>query len=144
MRKFKMCTIGPTGILALLFLTGGSLFGAVTITTTSLPNGSVGQSYLTSQQTTVQLMATGGCGCPYQWSFFNFSSGNQDNLSFNSDGTITGTPSAPAMLTFQVQVFDVEDEEFSSIVGLSITISGGTLTISTTSLPNGTAGKPYL
>jgi len=139
-----MRVIGPTGIFALLFLAGGSLFGAVTITTTSLPNGTVGQPYLTPQQTTVQLMATGGCGCPYQWSFFNMSPDNGDNLSFNSDGTITGTPSAPVTVTFQVQVFDVEDEETSSVVGLSITISGGTVTISTTSLPNGTVGKPYL
>jgi len=139
-----MRVIGPTGILVLLFLTAGSLLGQVMITTTSLPNGTVGQSYLTPQQTTVQLVATGGCGCPYQWSFFNFSSDNGDGLSFNSDGTITGIPSAPATLTFQVQVFDVEDEETSSVVGLSITISGGTVTISTKSLPNGTVGKPYL
>ncbi len=139
-----MRAIGPTGNLALLFLAGGSLFGAVTITTTSLPNGTVGQSYLTGQQTTVQLVATGGCGCPYQWSFFNLNPDNGDGLSFNSDGTITGTPTAPVTVTFQAEVFDVEDEEFSSIVGLSITISGGTVTISTKSLPNGTVGKPYL
>ncbi len=91
--------------------------GTVTISTKSLPNGTVGKPYL------VQLIAKGGSGGPYQWSFSAFSSNNTDGLAFDSDGTITGTPATAVTLSFQVQAYDPETEENSGQVGLSITIS---------------------
>jgi uncharacterized protein (TIGR03437 family) len=138
-------TLCALGVIALLFLAAGSLLGqpVVTVTTTSLPNGVVGQPYLTPQQTTVQLTAAGGCGCPYQWDYI-FNSDYLDNLSYNQDGTITGIPATATTIQISVRAYDVEDEVYSNYVPLSITITAAVPTITTTSLPNGTVGQPYL
>jgi large repetitive protein len=137
---------GAFCILALLFLAAGNMVvqaAGPTVTTSSLPNGVAGQPYLTSQQTTVQLQASGGTGAPYTWSYYSFSSGNTDGLSFNSNGTITGSPSTVGTLSFLVQAFDSTNEA-SNYASLSITVTGSAaLAITTTSLPAATLGVPY-
>ena len=137
---------GAFCILALLFLAAGNMLAqsaGPTVTTSSLPNGVAGQPYLTSQQTTVQLQASGGTGAPYTWSYYSFSSGNTDGLSFNSNGTITGSPSTVGTLSFLVQAFDSTNEA-SNYASLSITVTGSAaLAITTTSLPAATLGVPY-
>jgi hypothetical protein len=109
---------------------------ALTITTTSLPNGAVGTAY---SQT---LAATGGTG-PYTW---QLTSGTLPaNLTLNaSSGLISGTPSVPvtaAPLTFMVT--DSSSPAQTASVNLTLTITSATLTITTTSLPNGQVGVAY-
>ncbi|MBU0569004.1 choice-of-anchor D domain-containing protein, partial [bacterium] len=69
----------------------------LTITTTSLPNGSVGSSY---SQT---LSATGGTQ-PYTWS--KISGNPPPGLNLNSSGAILGPPTTAGTFSFIVQVTD--------------------------------------
>ena len=139
---------GPFFLLALLFLIAGSLRGQaapapVKITSSYLPGGAVGLPYLTPQGGTVQLTATGGVGAPYTWSFSSFSSYNMAGLSFNSNGTITGTPATAGDLSFLVQAFDSAGTG-SNAAGLSILISPCSPTLAPASpLPPGDVGVPY-
>ncbi len=105
----------------------------VTITTTSLPVGSVGQPYQ------AQLMASGGLP-PYSW---NIASGNlPPGLALNaSSGAITGTPTSSGLFPFTMQVTDSQNNTASA--QLSIAISSGVLMITTTQLPSGTQGVGY-
>ncbi len=104
----------------------------LTITTTSLPNGTVGTAY------TQTLAATGGTG-GYAWSV---TSGSLPaGLSLSAGGTIAGTPSAAGPANFTIQVKDSSNT--TATQSLTITIAPATLTITTTSLPNGTVGTAY-
>ncbi|HTB18054.1 MAG TPA: hypothetical protein VK708_08045 [Bryobacteraceae bacterium] len=139
---------GSGGGLALLFLAAGSLLAqagppALKITTSALPNATLGLPYLTAQGSTVQLAATGGNGNPYQWSFFSFSSGTTFGLTFNSDGTITGTPNTVGTLSFGVTVSEPGLEE-GSTAQLHISILPCTPSILPASpLPQGDIGIAY-
>jgi uncharacterized protein (TIGR03437 family) len=159
-RSSKMCLPGRC-VWALLLLAAGSLQGQygsaqLTITTSSLPVGMVGQQYLTAQQGTVQLAATGGSGGPYLWAYASFTSPNSsdiyDGLSFNDDGTITGTPTASGTLTFSTGAYDLSTGDSSNYVQLSITITGSSTTPTTgcvstvgpvSPLPPGEVGIAY-
>ena len=105
---------------------------APSITTGSLPNGTVGVSY---SQT---LSVTGGTS-PYNWSI---TSGSLPaGLSLSPSGVVSGTPTSavgPTSITFQVT--DLTSATASK--SLSITIATP-LSISTSSLPNGTMGTAY-
>jgi len=109
---------------------GGS---PLTITTSSLPNGTVGTSY---NQT---LQASGGT-TPYTWAM---SSGSlPSGLSLvASTGAITGTPSASGTSNFTARVTD--NVSATATKALSIVVTASTLTITTSSLPNGTVGTAY-
>ena len=111
-----------------------TIVNPVTITTSSLPGGSVGASY--SQG----LAAIGGTP-PY--SNWTVSSGSlPGGLSLNSSsGVIGGTPNATGAFPFSVTVKD-SNGVASQPASLSIAIVGS-LTITTTTLPNGTVGSPY-
>ena len=112
---------------------GGS--SRLTITTTSLPSGTVGQSY---SQT---LTATGGTP-PYTWagSLSQIPAG----LSLASNGTISGTPtSSPGTFSIPVQVTDAAGTTASGTV--TLTINPSPLTITTQApLFTGTVGVPYV
>ncbi len=106
------------------------------ITTTSLPSGQVGVAYSTT------LAASGGTK-PFTWSI---TSGTLPaGLSLNaSTGAITGTPTATASstpLTFQVQ--DSGAPKQTKTANLTLTIAPATLTITTSSLPNGQINVAY-
>jgi hypothetical protein len=103
-----------------------------TITTTSLPGGTVGQAY---SQT---LQATGGTGT-LVW---NVSVGSLPaNLALSQAGTISGTPTNAGTSNFTVRVTDALSQ--SDTQPLSIVVSAA-LTITTTSpLPNARVGKSY-
>jgi len=103
------------------------------ITTSSLANGTVGQAY---SQT---LSATGGSGS-YTWSV---SSGSlPPGLSLNaSTGAVSGTPTTSGTFTFTARVTDGTQTATKS---LSIVVSSAsTVTISTSSLPQGRVGVGY-
>ena len=115
---------------------GGGGGSPLTIATSTLPGGMVSSSY------SAGLTATGGSGA-YTWSIL---SGQLPScLTLNSgSGAITGTPTSSCLGTFYfiAQVTDTTTPTpLTATQVLSITISG--LSITTASLPSGTAGTPY-
>jgi hypothetical protein len=117
-----------------LSLTINSAPVSPTITTTSLPNGAVGQAY----NQTVQ--ATGGTGA-LTWSIV--AGTLPQNLSLNpTTGAISGTPNAPGTSSFTVRVADTAGQADTQV--LSILINQPTPpSITTTTLPGGTVGLAY-
>src|SRR5579863_3618777 len=111
---------GATGMAALAITINAPL--PLAVTTTSLPNGVLNVAY---PSTTLQ--ATGGIP-PFTWTLE--SGGLPAGLTLNSDGSITGTPTANGTSTFTVQVSDSETPAMTATSGnLSITINNlGTLT----------------
>ena len=113
-----------------------AIVNAVAISNTTLPNGTVGAAY------TASLTATGGVP-PY--SNWTVSSGALPiGLTLNStSGVIIGTPATATGSPFSFSV-TVKDSAggTSAAQTLSLTIISG-LSITSTSLPNGTAGVTY-
>jgi hypothetical protein len=105
----------------------------LTITTTSLPGGSVGTPYSAS------IGATGGSG---SYAFSIRGGTLPAGLSMSANGAITGTPTAGGTSTFTVEVTDTSNPPLHATAKLSITIANP-LTITTASLPNPTAGSRY-
>jgi hypothetical protein len=87
---------------------------ALAISTTSLPNGSVGIPY------GVTLQATGGV-TPYTWSISSGSLPIWANLS--SGGNFGGTPNAKGTSNFTVKVSDSQATPASATQALSITVT---------------------
>jgi hypothetical protein len=104
----------------------------VITTVAPLFNGTVGLPY---SQT---FSATGGIP-PYRWTV---SSGQTDGLTMDPiAGTLKGTPQAAGTFSFGVAVTDSAGTVTSST--FSILISSPSITITTTTLPNGTVGAAY-
>jgi hypothetical protein len=108
----------------------------LTITTTALPAGKVGQAY------SAALAASGGT-TPYTWAL---TSGTLPaGLSFNTaSGQISGTPTASttgAALTFRVT--DAANPAQTTTANLTLAVGAATLSISTIALPAGQVGKAY-
>ncbi len=114
---------------------GCSTTATLSITTTSLPAGTVGQPY--SQTVT----ATGGT-TPYTWSI---SVGSLPaGLTLNaSTGVISGTPTAAGTSSFTVAVSDSSTPTQTATQALSIAVNATTLSITTTSLPSDPKNVPY-
>jgi subtilisin family serine protease len=105
-----------------------------TITTTSLPDGAVGQPY---SQT---LAATSGT-TPYTWSLEPGGSLPAGLTLDSSTGAITGTPTSSGSSSFAARVTDAATE--SDTQALSITVVVAPLAITTAALPSGTVGVAY-
>jgi hypothetical protein len=106
------------------------------ITTSSLPNGTVGTAYSTT------VAAASGTG-PYTWSI---SSGQLPaGLALTaSSGAIAGTPTTAASYTFTVQVSDSGGQKASQSYTVSIAASsGGSDPIATNNLALAYIGQPY-
>jgi hypothetical protein len=106
------------------------------VTTTGLPAGVVNTSYQNGV-----LQANGGVQ-PYTWSI---SAGSLPaGLSLNANtGAITGTPTATGTTSFTVKVTDsTQPTSETATANLSITINGA-LTITTTSVPDGSVNSQY-
>jgi hypothetical protein len=111
---------------------------ALSVSTSSLPQGQVGVSYSTA------LTATGGTA-PYQWAL---ASGTLPaGLTLSAGGEITGTPAAAAnAAALDVRVTDSGSPAQSATHALSLTIAASTsppLTVTTMSLPGAQVGKAY-
>ena len=110
---------------------------SLSITTTSpLPGGTVGAAY---SQT---LAATGG-KLPYSWSITT--GALPGGLTLNSStGVISGTPTTGGTSNFTAEVSDSASSTASRAFAVTISSSGGVLSITTASpLPSGTVGATY-
>ena len=110
--------------------------GSLTIASSSLPNGAANQPYSAS------LIGSGGTP-PYTWSV---TPALPDGLSLNSaTGAISGTPTTPGTTThtFSLRDNSVPAQTVSQTLNLTVAPPAAALTITTTSLPNGTVGQPY-
>ncbi len=105
----------------------------ITITTASLPGASVNVAYSST------LSASGGTGTGYTWVI---TSGLvPTGLSLGPQtGTISGIPTAAGNFIFTVQVTDSANTSSTKVLTLVV---GGTLSITTATLPNGATGVPY-
>jgi hypothetical protein len=110
----------------------------LTITTPSLPNGSIGVAYS-------QTLAASGGTPPYTWAIASGSLPAGLSLNVKS-GTLSGTPSgAPATFTFTVQVTDstTGPAPLTAQKAFTLSITPPAPTITTLSLPNGSIGVAY-
>jgi Putative Ig domain len=113
---------------------GISVGSALSVTTSSVPNGTVGSAY------SATLQASGGTS-PYSWSL---SGGSLPaGLTLATSGVISGAPTATGTSSFTAIVTD--SESHTAIRALSIVIAAGTqtLSISTSTLAGGTVGMAY-
>jgi large repetitive protein len=106
----------------------------LSVTTTSLPSGTVGAAY-----SAPALTASGGTP-PYSWSL---QSGNLPmGLGLSAGGAISGLPTTVGTVNFTVRVADSATQIASR--SLSIAINPALLTIlSASPLPSGNVGTPY-
>jgi Putative Ig domain len=109
--------------------------GAVVITTASpLAAGALNVAY------SATLAASGGTS-PYTWSLAGGSL--PAGVTLSAAGVISGTPTAYGISSFSVQATDSSSAPQSATAPLVLEISGGTLSITTASLPSGTEGVAY-
>ena len=131
-----LCVCWLTGCSDVNNVSGPAGPGPLTITTTSLPDGTVNQPYATT---------VGGSGgiTPYAWSV---TPGLPANLTFDSTtGVISGTPAADGNSTHTFTLGDSSSPVQTVQQSLSLTINTASpvLSITTTSLPNGAVGQAY-
>ena len=142
-----MAAAASTGLLLALAACGGSGGGtpfnppppappALSVSTTSLPDGNLNQSY------SATLQASGGTGTR-TWSLASGSGPLPDDLTLSSSGVISGTPTVDASFNFTVQVADSGSPQQVATRALSILIRTDAVTITTTSLPGGQVGVAY-
>jgi hypothetical protein len=124
----------------LLLLLGTTCFGTVVITTTSLPNGTIGMAY------SAVVKASGGC-TPYKWTIASGALPAGVTAKASSTTTslnLTGSPTTAATYSFTVKVTGCGGGTSQMAYKVVIqSATSGTLAITTTSLPNGTVGTPY-
>ncbi len=143
-----MAAAASTGLLLTLAACGGSGGGtpfnppppappALSVSTTSLPDGNLSQSY------SATLQASGGTGTR-TWSRASGSGPLPDDLTLSSSGVINGgTPTVEGTFNFTVQVADSASPQQVATRALSILIRTDAVTITTTSLPGGQVGVAY-
>lgn len=108
------------------------LTSGLAVSTTNLPNGTVGVGY------DQQLVATGGAP-GYTWSI---DSGSLPaGLTLAADGRITGTPTATGAASFTALVQDGLGA--SAVQPLTVLIVPPPLAVTTAALPSGTVGVAY-
>jgi hypothetical protein len=133
---FFAATFGFNGCGDVNNVSGPAGPGPLTITTTSLPDGTVNQPYATT------VSGSGGI-TPYAWSV---TPGLPANLTFDpTTGVISGTPAADGNSTHTFTLGDSSSPVQTVQQSLSLTINTASpdLSITTTSLPNGAVGKAY-
>lgn len=109
--------------------------GSIVITTTSVPNGTVGIAY------SAGLAAQYGA-LPYTWSISGGSL--PSGLSLNpATGAISGTPDTAGAFSFSVKVTDSSTPALSATQTYSGAIEAAKPSITTSSLPGGTVGIAY-
>lgn len=112
-------------------VTATGVAGGLTVTSTTLPAGTAGVPY--SQN----LGATGGAA-PYSWQYVSGSL--PGGVSVGTNGTVSGTPAAGGVYSFNVRVTDSTGATATSTVNLTIGVG---LAVATVSLPNAQVGAAY-
>ena len=145
MRKpLLLCVLGLTVFFGCAGCGGGSGMkkpAPLVVTTGSLPNGTVGTAYGPAT-----LTATGGI-IPFTWTWAaqagsSLPPGLSIKTNADNTGTISGTPVSAG--TFNVTVTVTAADPGMASANLTIAIAAsGKLTITTSSLPNGTVGISY-
>ncbi len=107
---------------------------ALTVTTTSLPNGNVGASYNSA------LAASGGQGS-YRWSISQ--GALPDGLQLNPSGQISGTPGTAGTFNFGVLVTDGSTRGAGRLLFITIDPALAPLTITTASVPDTDLNAAY-
>jgi hypothetical protein len=110
---------------------------AISITTTSLPDGARGTAY--SQQ----LAASASNGAPTTYTWAIASGTLPAGLTLSSAGVISGTPTVPVTSTFTVQATGNCSAGQTTTQAFTLTIGCPAITITTASLPSGTVGTVY-
>jgi hypothetical protein len=105
----------------------------LSVDTTGLPSGTVGESY------NATLQASGGTQ-PYSWSI---AAGSLPAGLSLEGATISGTPAEAGTSSFTVQVTGVDDQIATKALSITVSEAVPELTVDTTSLPSGTVGKAY-
>ncbi len=100
------------------------------ITTASLPDGSVGQSYY------VMLFTSPGGALPYSY----YAMGLPSGLTMTTAGVLSGTPSQAGVFPVDVQVYDATNKSASMSYQLTIHSQPA---ITTSSLPAAMVGQAY-
>lgn len=111
-----------------------ALVTPVSITTTTLPSGTMNAAY------TASVAATNGTA-PY--TFAVTGGALPAGLTMASSGAITGTPTAAGPATFTVTVTDANHVTASAALSITIGSASTPVSITTTSLPNGTVSTIY-
>ena len=104
------------------------------ITTTTLPNGTLGAPYTTT------LVATGGTGAP-TWRVV--AGALPDGLSLSATGVITGRPTREGTATFTVRATDTIPLSDEQVLTIRINPAPVPPAITTTTLPDGTEQVTY-
>jgi Putative Ig domain len=104
------------------------------ITTNSLPNATAGTPYSGT------LQATGGIA-PYHWTVT--AGAPPSGIDVNPDGSISGTAGGAGASHFTVQVADAANPPLTATTNLTITSVVLPVSITTTTLPNGTVDTAY-
>lgn len=107
---------------------------SLSVSTTSLPDGTVGIYYYS------QLQAN-GCQTPFTWSLAPYSASLPPGLTLSSGGDLAGQCQNSGNFTFTVRVTDAAMNTADR--QLSLNISGGQLQITTYQLPNGMMNSSY-
>lgn len=128
--------VAGTRPMTLIVDPSGAPGGPVVVTTTSLPNGIVGQVY--SQG----LSASGGQP-PYTWAVISGSL--PSGLTLSSNGVLSGTPTAAVLANFTVRATDsaASPQQGSAALTLTVDVGSGGLFITTAALPGATTGSAY-
>ncbi len=108
----------------------------ITVTPSSLPNGTAGTSY------SATIGATGGSGT---YSNFAVTSGAlPSGLSLNaSNGAISGVPASAGSASFTITVMDSAERTGNRAYSITIAAAIVPITVTPSSLPNGTVGTSY-
>jgi hypothetical protein len=105
---------------------------SVSIATTSLARGTVGEEY-------VSVLSAAGGTSPYTW---NVTGGSVPaGLTLTLGGVLSGTPTKAGTYNFTVQVTDAADA--TATQALTLIVNPGSLTVAQTSLPGATDGASY-
>jgi hypothetical protein len=105
----------------------------LTLSPATLPGGTIGTIYSKT------ITASGGTGTGYS---FSVSSGSlPTGLNLSSTGSLSGTPTAAGSYSFWVKAVDSGSNAGSQ--PYSMTIAHATLSVTPTTLPNGTVGTIY-
>lgn len=106
-----------------------------TVTTTSLPSGTVSTAY------SATLAASGG-STPYSWSITSGALPSGLSLAA-STGAISGTPTTSGTSSFTVEVKDANSNTGTKSLSIAISSAAQPPTVTTSSLPGATVGTAY-